>query len=220
METYEAIKTRRTVRKFKDVEVPWENVVKILEAGKSAPSSGNIQNWKFIVIREPEAKKELAEMCGNQHWMARAPVLIAIVADVDKAKRFYGIRGDRLYSIQNCAAAATSMLIMANDLGLGGSWIGYMDEEKVSSALTLTSNMRPQAILAFGYPDEQPPCPPKYTLEAVMYFRQFGGQGNRIDEIHRYTGDFSYNIKKGIDKTRELGKKVNDILMGNEEDDE
>jgi nitroreductase len=220
METYQAIKSRRTIRKFKDVEVPWEYVIKLLEAGKSAPSSGNIQNWKFIVIRDTDQKKELAEMCGNQHWIARAPVLIAVVADVDKAKRFYGIRGDRLYSIQNCAAAATNMLIMANDLGLGGAWVGYMDEEKVSTVLTLTPNMRPQVILAIGYPDEDPPCPPKYTLETVMYFRQFGGQGNRIDEIYKHTGDYSYTLKKGIDKVREVGKKINDVIMGNDEDDE
>jgi len=219
MDTYEAIKTRRTIRKFKDVEIPWENIIKILEAGKSAPSSGNIQNWKFIVIRDQDQRKELAEMCGNQHWMARAPVLIAVVADVEKARRFYGIRGDRLYSIQNCAAAATSMLIMANDLGIGGAWIGYMDEEKVSAALTLASNIRPQVILALGYPAEEPPCPPKYTLENVMYFRQFGGQGNRIDEIHKHTGEFSYTIKNTLDKTKKLGKKVNDILMGNEDEE-
>jgi len=214
MDVYECIKTRRSIRKFKDIDVPWELVVKLLEAGKSAPSAGNIQNWKFIVIVDKEAKQEIAEFCGNQLWMARAPVLIAVVADVDKARRFYGIRGERLYSIQNCAAASQNILLMAHSLGLGGCWVGYMEEDKITSALTLAQGIRPQAILAIGYAAEDPPCPPKYTLENSMYFRQFGGQGNRIRDIPQYKGEFSYKIKGAIDKSKEMARKINDKLVG------
>jgi nitroreductase len=216
MDVYECIKTRRTVRKYKDIEVPWDNVCKILEAGKSAPSSGNIQNWKFVVVKAKAQKAEIAEYCGNQMWIAKASVVICVVADVDKARRFYGIRGERLYSAQNCAAAAENMLLMAHALGIGGAWIGYMEEDKIISALTLPQGIRPQCILAFGYPAEMPPAPPKYTLENVMYFRQFGGQANRTKDIPQYKGEFSYKIKDAIDKTKEIAQKMNDKLMGNE----
>jgi nitroreductase len=216
MDVYECIKTRRTVRKFKDLEVPWDDVVKLLEAGKSAPSSGNIQNWKFIIVTDKDAKTELAEYCGNQLWMAAAPLLIVVVADVDKAKRFYGIRGERLYSIQNCAAAIENILLIAHSLGLGAAWVGYMEEYKIGPALTLPEGIRPQGIVAIGYPAENPPCPPKYTLEGVMYFRQFGGQGNRIRDIPQYKGEFSYKIKDAIDKTKEVAGKLNKKLMGEE----
>ncbi|MCB9359561.1 nitroreductase family protein [Candidatus Woesearchaeota archaeon] len=217
MDVYECIKTRRTIRKFKDIEVPWDNVCKILEAGKSAPSAGNIQNWKFIVIKDKSAKSEIAEYCGNQLWIARASFLICVVADVDKARRFYGIRGERLYSGQNCAAAAENMLLMAHSLGVGGAWIGYMEEDKIISSLTLPKGIRPQCILAFGYPAENPPAPPKYTLENVMYFRQFGGQGNRIQDIPQYKGEFSYKIKGAIDKTKSFAQKLNEKLLGKDE---
>jgi len=214
MDVYECIKTRRTVRKFKDIDVPWEFVSKLLEAGKSAPSSGNIQNWKFVVIKDKAAKRDIAEHCGNQLWMAKAPVIIAIVADVDKARRFYGIRGERLYSTQNCAAAAENMLLMAHSLGLGGAWVGYMEEDKIIQLITLPEGIRPQAILVFGYPEEVPPVPPKYTLENVMYFRQFGGQPNRIKDIPQYKGEFSYKIKDAIDKTKDIANKINKKLVG------
>jgi len=216
MDVYECIKTRRTVRKFKDIEVPWDNVVKLLEAGKSAPSSGNIQNWKFIVIKDKAARVQVAEYCGNQMWIAKAPVLIAVVADVDKAKRFYGIRGERLYSCQNCAAAIQNMLLMAHSLGLGGAWIGYIEEDKIIPMLTLPPGIRPQGIIAVGFPAEEPPAPPKYTLENVMYFRQFGGQGNRIQDIPQYKGEFSYKIKGAIDKTKEIAGKMNKKLLGDD----
>lgn len=214
MDVYECVKTRRTVRKFQEIDVPWDNVCKILEAGKSAPCSGNIQNWKFIVIQDKAARAEIAEYCGNQLWMAKAPVYIVICADVDKAKRFYGIRGERLYSIQNCAAAAENMLLMAHALGLGSAWIGYMEEDKVAAHVGLPPEFRPQAVIVVGYAAEQPPAPPKYTLENSMYFRQFGGQGNRIKDIPQYKGEFSYKIKSAIDGTKAFAQKLNDKIAG------
>lgn len=217
MDVYECIKTRRSIRKFKDIQVPWDLIVKLLEAAKSAPSSGNIQNWKFIVINDKDAKREIAEFCGNQLWIAKAPVILVAVADVDKARRFYGIRGERLYSIQNVAAAVENVLLMAHSLGLGGCWVGYMEEDKITSALTLSPGIRPQAVIPIGFPAENPPCPPKYTLENTMYFRQFGGQGNRIRDIPQYKGEFSYKLKSAIDGTKNVAKKINDKLVGKEE---
>lgn len=219
MDVYECITTRRTVKKFKDVPIPWDNIIKILEAGKLAPSSGNIQNWKFIVIQDKEAKIEIAEHCGGQHWVANAHTLIAIVADVDKARRFYGVRGERLYAIQNCAAAAQNMLLTAHALGLGAAWIGYIEEEKIATVLTVPKECRPQCLIALGYPAETPPTPPKYTLENVMYFRQFGGQGNRVRDIPQYAGEYSYKIKGAIDFGKDLIGKVNKKLLGDNEEE-
>jgi len=83
------------------------NIGKLLEAGKAAPSSGNIQNWKFIVITDKDQRKQLAEFCGTQLWMAKsACAMIVGVADTDKARSFYALRGERLYSTQNCAAGS------------------------------------------------------------------------------------------------------------------
>jgi nitroreductase len=219
MDVYECIKTRRSIRKFKDVEVPWDLVVRLLEAGKSAPSAGNIQNWKFIVITDKAAKQEIAEFCGNQLWIAKAPLLIVPVADVEKAKRFYGIRGERLYSAQNIAAAIENILLLAHSEGLGACWIGYMEEDKLASHLGVPEGIRPQAVIALGYPAEKAPVPPKYTLENVMYFRQFGGQGNRIRDIPQYKGEFSYKIKGAIDKTKEIAQKLNEKLVGKEDEE-
>jgi len=219
MDVYECIKTRRTIKKFKDIEIPWDDIVKLLEAGKSAPSSGNLQNWKFIVIKDKGVIAEMAEYCGNQLWIAKANALIAVVGDLDKAKRFYGIRGERLYAIQNCAAATQNILLMAHALGIGAAWVGYMEEEKVTAALTLPEEMRPQCNIALGYPAEQPPTPPKYTLENSMYFRQFGGQGNRIQDIPQYSGEYSYKIKKAIDMGKNVVQKVNKKLSGEDKEE-
>jgi len=85
-------------------------------------------------------------------------------------------------------------------------------EEKLRDILALPDGIRPQAVLTFGYPDEKPVTPPKYTLEDVMFFRQFGCQGNRIDDIPRYKGEFSYKLKNVLDKSKEALDKAGKLL--------
>ncbi|MBE0633942.1 nitroreductase family protein, partial [Candidatus Bathyarchaeota archaeon] len=68
MNVIEAIKTRRSVRKYKPTPIPEEHLKTILEAARLAPSAGNKQPWKFIIVRDPDTKKKLAEVANNQHW--------------------------------------------------------------------------------------------------------------------------------------------------------
>ncbi len=169
MEVLECIKTRRSTRKFLDVPVEWDKIGTIVDAGRSAPTSGNLQNWKFIVVLDEEKRKEISEACLKQFWMERAPVHIVICSEPEKAKRFYGIRGERLYSIQNCAASAENMILTAHSLGLGSCWVGAFDEDMLKRALGIPDYARPQAIIPIGYPAEKVPTPMQYQLENLVF---------------------------------------------------
>src|SRR3989344_5104990 len=174
MDVLEAIRTRRSVRKYRDIPVEWEKVGLILDSGRLAPSAGNIQNWKFIVITDRNTRHQISEACLEQQWMAKAPVHIVIVAEPEKARRFYGLRGEKLYTIQNCAAATENMILAAHSLGLGTCWIGAFDEERIKEIVPMPDFVRPQSIITVGYPDEIVPTPVKYTLENIMFFRSYG----------------------------------------------
>ena len=206
---YEAIKNRRSIRKYLQAPVEWDKIGQILEAGKAAPSCGNLQDWRFIVILDQKKREQIAESCMQQHWMARAPVHIIVVGEPEKSKRFYGIRGERLYTIQDCAAAVQNMLLMAHALGLGSCWVGAFDEDALRNLVSMPNEIRPQAIVTIGYADEQPPEPPEYTLENIMYFREYGGQGNRVKDIPKYSGDYAERLKR----TTEKGKDVFSRMM-------
>jgi len=209
MDTIECIMTRRSVRKFKEQPVEWEKIGKILDAGRYAPSSGNLQNWKFIVVSDPEKRKAIAEAALNQHWIAVAPYIIVIIAEPEKATRFYGIRGERLYTIQNCAAVAENMLLAAHSLGLASCWIGAFDENKISSILGVVKEVRPQIILPIGYPDEVEEPPQKFRLENITYIEQWWG---RAKDIEAYLGRTSGKVMKYIDKGGEILKKIDKKL--------
>ena len=113
MDVFEAIRTRRSIRKYKDKPVPWDNIVTIMQAGKYAPSAGNLQNWKFIYVKTDDKRSAIAKACLGQEWMEIAPVFIVVVAEPEKAERHYGTRGARLYTTQACAAAIQNMLLIA-----------------------------------------------------------------------------------------------------------
>ena len=119
MNVFECIRTRRSIRKYKDKPVPWDSIVEILQAGKYAPFAGNILNVKLIVVKSEDKRKAIAEACLQQYWMQDAPIHIVVVGEPEKAERYYGVRGSRLYTIQGAAATVQKMLLTANSLALG-----------------------------------------------------------------------------------------------------
>jgi len=204
METEDAILTRRTIRKYKNVKVDMEKIGKLLEAGRAAPSSGNIQNWMFIIVDDEDKRKAIADACFQQHWMATAPIHIVICAKPEEVRRHYGLRGERLYSVQNCAAAAENMLIMASDQGLGACWIGAFDEDKIKAILGIVKDARPQIILTIGYADEDPGIPTKYKLDNVVYWNKWWG---RVKDTDLFLG---YGVANRIGAVVGAGKKALD----------
>ena len=213
MEVFECISTRRSIRKYLDIPVEWDKIGTILEAGRLAPSSGNIQDYNFIVVQDEDKRKTIAEASLRQHWMSKAPVYIIVCADLKKSERFYGVRGSRLYSIQNCAAAIENMLLTAHSLDLGACWVGAFDENVVSRVLNIPDSVRPQAIITIGYSDEKPTIPQRYPLTTVAFLEKYG---NRIKDmaavLHDYSLVMERNLKKGKIIFEKTGKKTGSLL--------
>src|SRR3989338_2026651 len=89
MDLFEAIGNRRAIKKYKDIPVEWDHIGKILDAARLAPSAGNLQDWKFIVVDNKDTRTRISEICLSQYWMQTAPVHIVILGDVAKNRRHY-----------------------------------------------------------------------------------------------------------------------------------
>ncbi len=203
----ELIKSRRTIKSFLPKYVSHELIFKVIDAGRHAPSSGNLQNWKFIVIVDPSLKLKLAESAHQQFELASAATLIVVLGEHEKAERYYGLRGERLYTVQNCAAAIQNMLLEAHSLGLGACWVGAFDEDEVKSLCSIPENVRPQAIIALGYPKEVPKKPPKYPLETVVYFDKWR---NKMRDSAKYMDDTATILKRKFEAMKKAGSSVVD----------
>lgn len=206
MDVVECIRTRRSIRKFSSKPVEWDKVGTVIDCGRLAPSAGNLQNWKFTVVLDREKRAKIAEACLQQHWIHTAPVIIVVTAEPKKSERFYGVRGDRLYSIQNCAAAVENMLLAAHSAGLSSCWVGAFDEEMLKRAVGISSDeVRPQAVVPIGYAGETVPEPPKQPLVTVTFLESYG---SRISDPNEFLGYTSSKIQGLISKGREALQKV------------
>ena len=173
MDLFETIKLRRSTRAFTGEEVSDNEVEKILEAARWAPSAGNIQPWDFVVVRKAETKRKLAEAALDQLFIEEASVVIVVCADKDRSGRGYGSRGANLYCLQDTAAAVENILLGACALGLGACWVGAFQESKVSLILNAPGGVRPVAIVPVGRPGETPRPRYKRPLIETVHHETF-----------------------------------------------
>jgi nitroreductase len=156
MDLYEAINSRACVRGFTGEDVAGGTVDKLLEAACRAPTAGNLQPWRFFVVRDAAVKRLLAEAAWGQSFVLEAPVVVVVCADLDVCAHGYGSRGETLYSIQDTAAAIENLLLAVVAEGLGACWVGAFEEQGASVALALPPGIRPLALIPIGHPARRP----------------------------------------------------------------
>lgn len=150
MDVYEAIRKRKSVRKYMEKEVEQEKLMRILEAARLAPSAANKQEWRFVVVRDKEKRQKLSEAAKNQRFVAEAPIVIVCCAETDYHEMTCG---QLCYPI-DVAIAIDHMTLIAVEEGLGTCWIGAFFEDKVKSMLNIPDDIRVVELLTLGYPKD------------------------------------------------------------------
>jgi nitroreductase len=173
MDIDDAIRTRRSIRRFTTEDVPDTIVTELLELACWSPSAGNLQARDFVVVRDPKIKQALADAAFSQQFVASAPVVIVVCANSDRSARRYGYRGKTLYCIQDADTATLTILLALHAKGLGSCWVGAFDENKASSALELPETIRPVAILPIGHPAEKKNPPKRLPLEKLVHHERW-----------------------------------------------
>ena len=159
------VRTRRSVRRYKSDPVPREKLEYVLEAARLAPSWGNRQCWRFIVVTD-EAKRRAIT---TREWAAEAPVVIVGCAH----PHLSGSKFSQQYYMLDMGIAMEHLILAAAEQGLGTCWIGgQFDEEAVKQALGIPEGARVVALTPIGYPAETPgPKGRKATEEIVSHNR-------------------------------------------------
>jgi nitroreductase len=130
METWDAIRARRNVRQYTDQAIPRDDLERVLEAGRRAPSASNWQPWNFVVVTEREQLVELAKAwpVGGTH-IARSAATIALVAATPEDER----HGELLQ--YDVGQATANMMVTAADLGIGSGHSAVADQEQAQRVL-------------------------------------------------------------------------------------
>lgn len=166
MEVFEAIKGRRSIRKYTKDPIPEDFIVKILDAGRWAPSASNRQPWSFMILKDGEVRRRVAEATTYGKFLADAPLGIAVVVDPQAST----------HPVEDGAIASQNMLLAAHALGLGACWIGSYNsfyEEKIKTILSIPKNKRLLSIISIGFPAESPTKTRK-ELRQIAFTDQYG----------------------------------------------
>ncbi|HID10685.1 MAG TPA: nitroreductase [Candidatus Latescibacteria bacterium] len=171
MEAIEAILKRRSVRRYRPDPIPEEHLRRILECGRQSPSAGNRQPWHFVVTRDPDLKRRVAEACNGQTWMADADVILTGVGLPEVSRGSTG----RLWYQVDVAIAMQNIILAATTLGYGTCWIGAFDEGEVKQVLRIPEELRVVALTPIGVPAESPGPRPRRASQEVFSRERFGG---------------------------------------------
>jgi len=165
MDVMAAIQKRRSIRNYLPKPVEEKKLKSVLEAGRLAPSAHNAQEWKFIVVKDAETRKKLAEACRNQSFIAEAPVVI-VGCGLNPAKK---MSGGQFSCPIDLAIAVDHMTLKAVEEDLGTCWIGSYDEPAVKTILKIPAEVNVVAIFPLGYPAVYPkPRPRKNFIEVFV----------------------------------------------------
>lgn len=152
MDLFEALKTRRSIRKYTEEDVSDDDLHAMLDAAMHAPSACNEQPWHFIVVRQAPLRDILSKTSPHTHMASKAPLVIVICGDtsIEKASGMW---------VQDCAAATENLLLAARGRGLGSVWCGVHPvkerEEHIKTALGLPETVIPFGLVCIGH-SEQP----------------------------------------------------------------
>ena len=166
MDVYEAVRTRKSVRVFRETPVEQQVLLRVMEAARCAPSAKNAQEWRFVVIRDTATRGRIAKDAARQPFIGTAPVLLACCAEGDgRVMRC----GQAAYPI-DVAIAMDHVSLAAVAEGLGTCWIGSFDEGLVKQILGIPDAVRVVELMPLGYPmDPSPAAKSRLTIEEILH---------------------------------------------------
>jgi nitroreductase len=186
MELFEAIRTRRSIRRFQDRQVEDEKMQNVLEAVRQAPSWANMQCWRLIVVTDSETKKKISDFAyvekifaplgykanPSQKGLAEAPVVIVACADPAQS----GQVREQEYYLTDLGIASQNLMLAARAEGLGTVMVGIFDEDGIRELLDIPDSIRVVGLFPLGYPrEEKKEGPPRKPIEEFVFHEKWSG---------------------------------------------
>ena len=163
MDAIECMKTRRSIRAFRDLAVPRAVVEDIVDCGRLAATAINIQPWLFVAVEESLLRKQIADIADYGKFIARAPVCIAVFCSNVK------------YFVEDGSAATQNILNAAHAHGLGSCWVAGHQKKyaaRVREILGVPDTYLLVSLVPLGWPSEEP-RPEKKSLAEVLHWGRY-----------------------------------------------
>lgn len=186
MDVFQAIKQRKSVREYTGEGIKEENVYKLLESTRLAPSAKNLQPFELIVITDPVMKEKMVSVCHGQMFVEDASLIII------------GLIENSKWSEVDLTISLDHLSLEAVELGLGTCWIGSFDSEKIDEYIKIPEGYEPFIIMTVGHPDDDSHSPTKKAIEELVRWIE-----PEIEETEKIEDDEDVSEKKTEEETEE-----------------
>jgi len=171
MDVKQAIKSRRSIRKYEDREISDDVIKEIIDAARLAPSGNNTQPWTYYIIKDRETQSKLREnKVFFQDFVYAAPAIIVCCADLNAYTK--NVKGrdlpDEIRAIRDISIASSFLILRATELGLGTCYVGWLKAEKMKEIIGIPNDNIVPYVITIGYPDEQPESKPRKDINEIM----------------------------------------------------
>lgn len=172
------IKTRRSIRSFKDQPISDDDAEKILDAARLAPSGGNRQRWEFVYVKNPQVLRMIKNCSPGLYGDAAAVIVIGME---EEREAFGRTDYSDIVGIMDMGFAAENILLAAHSLGLGGCAIASFNESGIRKVLDAPEGWKPMLLVSLGYPTKVPKTPTKKMLSELVYLDRYGMKWERLE---------------------------------------
>ncbi len=162
----QVIAKRRSARSYSDKAVERIKIKKILKVATMGPSARGLQSYRIYIIEDKKKKENLARAAHDQEYV-NAPLVLVFCAEPRRIRKIMGIRGERLFSVQDATIAASYAQLAATALGLVSVWVGNFSEKLVQKIIK--TDLRPVVILPVGYSNKKPESKKTRKLKEIIY---------------------------------------------------
>lgn len=166
MDVMTAIRTRRSIRAYKDKPIEDEKLEAVLEAGRLAPSAANRQEWKYVVVKDKALREKLVDIANGQRFVGQASAVI--VACAEQTNHVMPC-GELSYPV-DVAISVDHITLAAAEQGLGTCWIGAFKQDEIKQLLDIPEEVKVVVLLTIGYPDISPPLKPRKSLQEMVVY--------------------------------------------------
>lgn len=202
-ETISLLMNHRSIRKYKSEQVTEEQLNTIIKAGQMASSSSSVQAYSVIAVSDPEQKRALSILAGNQAYIEQCPVFLVWCADLYRLQKVSESQlGDQptcvdstenlIVATADAALAAQNAAVAAESMGLGIVYIGGVRNQiaEFSEQLNLPELVYPVFGMCVGYPDQDPGIRPRLPLESVLHHGAYDAQ-RTVEEVKNYDNTYT-----------------------------
>ncbi|MHA2140234.1 MAG: nitroreductase family protein [Candidatus Thorarchaeota archaeon] len=174
---FDVIRGRRSIRRYKEFDIPDKDIAAIIDAARLAPSAENSQPWRFLVVKEKGMKEVLAETASGQRFIAEANAVIMVLGL--RSASCCPSNPARWY-VQDPMIAAEHLVLAATALGYGTCWVAMLETrptraiEIVKEALGIPEDALIISLVTVGVPDEAPSARPRKSIQEIAFMERYG----------------------------------------------